>query len=34
MKDEPVFEERRTDTVINPRIIFEVLSKSTSSRDR
>lgn len=34
IKDEPVFEERRTDTVLNPCIIFEVLSKSTSSRDR
>ncbi|MBW4609174.1 MAG: Uma2 family endonuclease [Hassallia sp. WJT32-NPBG1] len=34
IKDEPVFEERRTDTVVNPCIIFEVLSKSTSSRDR
>jgi Uma2 family endonuclease len=34
IKDEPIFEERRTDTVINPSIIFEVLSKSTSSRDR
>jgi Uma2 family endonuclease len=34
IKDEPVFEERRTDIVVNPCIIFEVLSKSTSSRDR
>lgn len=34
IKDEPIFEERRTDTVVNPCIIFEVLSKSTSSRDR
>jgi Uma2 family endonuclease len=34
IKDEPVFQERRTDTVVNPCIIFEVLSKSTSSRDR
>ncbi len=34
IKDEPVFEERRTNTVLNPCIIFEVLSKSTSSRDR
>lgn len=34
IKDEPVFEERRSDTVVNPSIIFEVLSKSTSSRDR
>ncbi len=34
IKDEPIFEERRTDTVINPSIIFEVFSKSTSSRDR
>lgn len=33
IKDEPVF-EGRTDTVVNPCIIFEVLSKSTSSRDR
>lgn len=34
IKDEPVFQERRTDTILNPCIIFEVLSKSTSSRDR
>ncbi|WP_017318968.1 Uma2 family endonuclease [Mastigocladopsis repens] len=34
IKDEPMFEEGRTDTVLNPCIIFEVLSKSTSSRDR
>lgn len=34
IKDEPIFEEGRTDTVINPSIIFEVLSKSTSNRDR
>jgi Uma2 family endonuclease len=34
IKDEPVFPEGRTDTVLNPSIIFEVLSKSTSSRDR
>lgn len=34
IKDEPIFEEGRTDTVINPSIIFEILSKSTSSRDR
>jgi Uma2 family endonuclease len=34
LKGEPVFEEGRTDTVLNPNIIFEVLSKSTSSRDR
>ncbi len=34
IKDEAIFQEQRTDTVINPSIIFEVLSKSTSSRDR
>ncbi|TVP61807.1 MAG: Uma2 family endonuclease [Nodularia sp. (in: Bacteria)] len=34
IKDEAIFPEGRTDTVINPSIIFEVLSKSTSSRDR
>jgi Uma2 family endonuclease len=34
IKDEPVFQEGRKDTVLNPCIIFEVLSKSTSSRDR
>lgn len=33
IKDEAIFQEQRTDTVINPSIIFEVLSKSTSSRD-
>ena len=33
IKDEPVFQERRTDTLVNPCIIFEVLSKSTSSRN-
>ncbi len=34
IKDEAIFQEGRTDTVLNPSIIFEVLSKSTSSRDR
>ncbi|WP_017652651.1 Uma2 family endonuclease [Fortiea contorta] len=34
IKDQPVFQEGRTDTVLNPTIIFEILSKSTSSRDR
>jgi len=34
IKDEPIFQPGRTDTVLNPSIIFEVLSKSTSSRDR
>lgn len=34
IKDEPIFQEGRTDTIINPSIIFEILSKSTSSRDR
>jgi Uma2 family endonuclease len=34
IKDKPVFQKGRTDTVLNPSIIFEVLSKSTSSRDR
>jgi Uma2 family endonuclease len=34
IKNEAIFQEGRTDTVLNPSIIFEVLSKSTSSRDR
>jgi Uma2 family endonuclease len=34
IKDEAIFQEGRNDTVLNPSIIFEVLSKSTSSRDR
>ncbi|HEY9798906.1 MAG TPA: Uma2 family endonuclease [Leptolyngbyaceae cyanobacterium] len=34
IQGEAIFQERRSDTVINPSIIFEVLSKSTSSRDR
>ncbi|MBD2596664.1 Uma2 family endonuclease [Nostoc spongiaeforme FACHB-130] len=34
IKDEAIFQEKRKDTVLNPCIIFEVLSKSTSSRDR
>lgn len=34
IKGEPIFQERRTDTVLNPSIIFEVLSKSTSSYDK
>jgi Uma2 family endonuclease len=34
IKDAGIFQEGRTDTIINPSIIFEVLSKSTSSRDR
>jgi Uma2 family endonuclease len=31
---EPIFQEKRTDTVINPLLIMEVLSKSTSDHDR
>ncbi len=34
IKGEPVFEGNRTDTIMNPSIIFEVLSKSTGNRDR
>lgn len=34
IQGEPIFQEGRKDTVINPSIIIEVLSKSTSSRDR
>lgn len=34
IKGEPIFEEGRTDTILNPCIIFEVFSKSSSSRDR
>jgi Uma2 family endonuclease len=31
---EPIFQEKRTDTVMNPVLIAEVLSKSTSAYDR
>ncbi len=34
IQGEPIFQEGRKDTVINPSIIIEVLSKSTSSKDR
>lgn len=34
IQGEPIFQEGRQNTVINPSIIIEVLSKSTSSRDR
>lgn len=34
IKGEPIFQENRNDIVVNPSIIIEVLSKSTSSRDR
>jgi Uma2 family endonuclease len=34
VKDEPILAENRTDTITNPSIIFEILSKSTSNRDR
>ena len=34
IKGKPIFQEGRTDTVTNPSIIVEILSKSTSSRDR
>ncbi|HLP89110.1 MAG TPA: Uma2 family endonuclease [Nostocaceae cyanobacterium] len=34
IKDAAIFQEGRTDTILNPSIIFEVLSKSTSGRDR
>jgi Uma2 family endonuclease len=34
MAGEPIFQENRTDTVINPLLIAEVLSKSTSAHDR
>jgi Uma2 family endonuclease len=34
IKGEPIFDAGRTDTIINPSIIVEVLSKSTSSYDR
>ena len=32
--DKPEFVEGRTDTIVNPKIIIEVLSKSTESYDR
>ena len=31
---EPEFVEERTDTIINPKVVIEVLSKSTESYDR
>ncbi len=34
IKGEPVFESSRTDTVLNPSVIVEVLSKSTKDHDR
>lgn len=34
MAGEPVFHEKRTNTVLNPLVIAEVLSKSTSAYDR
>lgn len=34
IQGQPVFQERRTDTVINPCLIVEVLSKSTKDCDR
>ncbi len=34
MAGEPIFQEKRTNTVINPLVIAEVLSKSTSAYDR
>ncbi|MBW4515513.1 MAG: Uma2 family endonuclease [Timaviella obliquedivisa GSE-PSE-MK23-08B] len=33
MAGEPIFQEKRSDTVINPLLIAEVLSKSTSAHD-
>jgi Uma2 family endonuclease len=32
--DQPIFYENRTDTLINPRLIIEVLSKSTEEYDQ
>ncbi|MGL4612029.1 MAG: Uma2 family endonuclease [Trueperaceae bacterium] len=32
--DEPLFEDIETDVLLNPTVIFEVLSKSTESYDR
>lgn len=32
--DEPIFEDAEVDTLLNPVIIFEVLSKSTEQKDR
>ena len=34
VKGNPILQKNRTDTVTNPSIIIEVLSKSTSNRDR
>ncbi len=31
---EPIFDEKRDDTIVNPILIIEVLSKSTEARDR
>ena len=34
IQDEPQFYEDRTDTILNPALIIEVLSESTSDYDR
>ncbi|WP_009631174.1 Uma2 family endonuclease [Synechocystis sp. PCC 7509] len=34
IQGQPVFQERRTDTILNPCLIVEVLSKSTKNYDR
>lgn len=34
IQGEPIFQDQRTDTVLNPCLIVEVLSKSTSDYDR
>ncbi len=34
IQGQPVFQERRTDTIVNPCLIVEVLSKSTKDYDR
>lgn len=34
IQGEPVFQDRRTDTIMNPCLILEVLSKSTQDYDR
>jgi Uma2 family endonuclease len=31
---EPVFEDARTDTLLNPRVLIEILSESTETHDR
>ncbi|MGF1481529.1 MAG: Uma2 family endonuclease [Cyanophyceae cyanobacterium] len=34
IQDQPIFQEQRRDTVLNPGVIVEILSKSTRDYDR